>query len=53
MVQISVSAGRNSQPVAAPRAVRMVIAAASASHIMANPHTGTPYSSAKPAAPPA
>jgi hypothetical protein len=33
------------------RAVRIVIAAASTSHIMAKPQVGTPYSSAKTAAP--
>ena len=39
-----------SRPPAA-RAVRSVIAAASTSHIIANPHTGTPYSRAATAAP--
>jgi hypothetical protein len=33
------------------RAVRIVIAAASASHIMAKPQVGTPYSRANTAAP--
>ena len=33
------------------RMVRTVIAAASASHSMANPHVGTPYSTANTAAP--
>jgi hypothetical protein len=32
-------------------AVRIVIAAASTSHIIANPQAGTPYSSANTAAP--